>query len=84
MDHRRKRPAGGGPLERRVRAPSWRTDNLRLLVGNLLRKPAKPSPDGLDYRLHHCCSQGTPSLLPSIFTPGQFFRKKVASAQEVI
>jgi hypothetical protein len=34
--------------------------------------------------LHHCCSHGTPSLFPSIFTPGQFFKKKVASAQEVI
>jgi serine/threonine protein kinase len=25
------------------------------------------------YLPHHCCSQGTPSLLPSIFIPGQFF-----------
>jgi len=25
-----------------------------------------------------------PSLFPSIFTPGQFFKKKVASAHEVI
>jgi hypothetical protein len=25
-----------------------------------------------------------PSLFPSIFTPGQFFKKNVASAQEVI
>ena len=33
---------------------------------------------------HHCFSQGTPSLLPSIFTPGQFFKKYVASAHEVI
>ena len=34
--------------------------------------------------LHHCDSQGIPSLFPSIFVPGQFFRKNVASAQEVI
>jgi len=34
--------------------------------------------------LHHCCSHGMPSLFPSIFTPGQFFKKKVASAHEVI
>ncbi len=36
------------------------------------------------YRLHHCCSQGTPSLFPSIFAPGQLRRKNVASAQDVI
>ena len=34
--------------------------------------------------LHHCFSQGMPSLLPSIFVPGQFCRKYVASAQDVI
>ena len=33
---------------------------------------------------HHCFSQGTPSPSPSIFTPGQFSRKYVASSQEVI
>lgn len=33
---------------------------------------------------HHCFSQGMPSKSPSISTPGQFLRKKVASAQEVI
>jgi hypothetical protein len=36
------------------------------------------------YLRHHCCSQGTPSLFPSIFTPGQLRRKKVASSQDVI
>ena len=36
------------------------------------------------YRLHHCFSQGMPSLLPSIFTPEQFLRKKYASSQDVI
>jgi hypothetical protein len=36
-----------------------------------------------DY-LHHCFSQGMPSLFPSIFVPGQFVRKYVASAQDVI
>jgi hypothetical protein len=36
------------------------------------------------YCLHHCCSHGIPSWFPSIFTPGQFFRKNVASAHEVI
>ena len=34
--------------------------------------------------LHHCCSHGTPSLLPSIFVPGQFCRKNVASRHDVI
>jgi hypothetical protein len=34
--------------------------------------------------LHHCFSQGMPSLFPSIFVPGQFFRKKVASVHELI
>lgn len=34
--------------------------------------------------VHHCCSQGTPSLLPSICVPGQFLRKNFASAHEVI
>jgi hypothetical protein len=34
--------------------------------------------------LHHCFSQGMPSLFPSIFVPGQFFRKKVASAHDRI
>jgi len=34
--------------------------------------------------LHHCFSHGMPSLLPSILVPGQFLRKNVASAQEVI
>lgn len=34
--------------------------------------------------LHHCFSHGIPSLLPSILVPGQFLRKNVASAQEVI
>ena len=36
------------------------------------------------YGLHHCRSQGTPSWLPSICTPGQFFRNQVASAHELI
>jgi len=36
------------------------------------------------YLLHHCFSQGMPSLFPSIFTAGQFLRKNVASSQEVI
>ena len=36
------------------------------------------------YLLHHCLSHGTPSLFPSIRTPGQFVRKNVASSQEVI
>jgi hypothetical protein len=35
-------------------------------------------------QLHHCCSQGSPSLLPSIFVSGQFSTKKRASAHEVI
>ncbi|CDH43604.1 hypothetical protein BN874_1260012 [Candidatus Contendobacter odensis Run_B_J11] len=34
--------------------------------------------------LHHCFSQGMPSLFPSILTPGQFLKKKVASSQDVI
>lgn len=34
--------------------------------------------------VHHCRSQGTPSLLPSMRTSGQFRRKNVASAQDVI
>ena len=34
--------------------------------------------------VHHCCSQGTPSWLPSISIPGQFFRKAFASVHEVI
>ena len=38
---------------------------------------------GLPY-LHSWVSQGTPSLSPSILVPGQFFKKYVASAQEVI
>ena len=50
-------------------------------VGGRLRRIV--SPNGLIY-LHHCCSHGTPSLFPSIFVPGQFLRKKVASSQEVI
>ncbi|HJT26362.1 MAG TPA: hypothetical protein VJ784_03045 [Pyrinomonadaceae bacterium] len=33
---------------------------------------------------HHCCSQGTPSLSPSICVPGQFLRKNIASSQDVI
>jgi len=33
---------------------------------------------------HHWLSQGVPSWLPSIFVPGQFLRKNLASAQEVI
>lgn len=42
-------------------------------------------PNGLSHLyLHHCDSQGIPSLSPSIFVSGQFFRKNVASAQEVI
>jgi len=36
------------------------------------------------FYLHHRDSQGIPSLFPSIFVPGQFFKKNVASAQEVI
>ena len=36
-----------------------------------------------DY-LHHCFSHGMPSLFPSIFVPGQFLRKNVASVHEVI
>ena len=32
----------------------------------------------------HCFSQGTPSLFPSIFVPGQCCRKYVASAQKLI
>ena len=36
-----------------------------------------------DY-LHHWLSHGMPSLSPSIFVPGQFFRKNVASAHEDI
>ena len=39
--------------------------------------------DDFDY-LHHCFSQGIPSLFPSILTPGQFCKKKVASWQDVI
>ena len=35
-------------------------------------------------RVHHCCSQGTPSPFPSIFVPGQCFTKNFASTQEVI
>ena len=42
-----------------------------------------PCEQGFRY-LHHCFSHGMPSLFPSIFTPGQFFKKNVASAQEVI
>jgi len=38
----------------------------------------------LDHYLHHCCSHGTPSLFPSILLPGQFLRKQVASAHELI
>ena len=34
--------------------------------------------------VHHCCSHGTPSLLPSICVPGQFLRKYFASVQDVI
>src|SRR5215216_4166723 len=34
--------------------------------------------------VHHCCSQGTPSLSPSIWVPGQFARKNFASSQDVI
>jgi len=34
--------------------------------------------------VHHCCSHGTPSWLPSIWTLGQLRRKYVASAQDVI
>lgn len=34
--------------------------------------------------LHHCSSQGIPSLSPSIFTLGQFFRKNLASLHELI
>jgi len=34
--------------------------------------------------LHHCRSHGMPSLLPSIFVPGQFLRNQVASSHEVI
>jgi hypothetical protein len=37
-----------------------------------------------DLFLHHCCSQGIPSPSPSILTLGQFLRKKVASAQDLI
>ena len=50
------------------------------VVGRLRRTV---SPCSLIY-LHHCCSHGTPSLFPSIFVPGQFLRKKVASSHEVI
>jgi len=45
--------------------------------------PARESPMAL-YYLHHCFSQGIPSLLPSIFTPGQFLKKKIASSQDLI
>jgi len=34
--------------------------------------------------LHHCLSHGMPSLFPSIFVPGQFFRNNFASSHEVI
>lgn len=34
--------------------------------------------------VHHCCSHGTPSLLPSISMPWQFFRKSLASLHDVI
>src|SRR5574343_1569180 len=34
--------------------------------------------------LHHCRSQGMPSLLPSILVPGQCCRNQVASSQDVI
>lgn len=36
------------------------------------------------YQRHHCVSQGTPSLSPSIFIPGQFCKKFLASLHEVI
>ncbi len=39
---------------------------------------------GLEAHLHHCISHGTPSLSPSILVPGQFLKKNVASAHEVI
>lgn len=38
----------------------------------------------LCFQWHHCLSQGTPSLFPSIFVPGQFSKKNVASSQEVM
>jgi hypothetical protein len=34
--------------------------------------------------VHHCCSQGVPSLFPSIFVPGQLWMNHFASVQEVI
>ncbi len=34
--------------------------------------------------VHHCCSQGVPSRLPSIFTPGQLAKKNFASLHERI
>jgi hypothetical protein len=53
-------------------------------VQRRVRTPSRVRQHEEVYRLHHCCSQGTPSLFPSIFTPGQLRRKNVASAQEVI
>ena len=35
-------------------------------------------------QLHHCCSQGVPSLSPSIIVPGQLSRKNFASSHDVI
>jgi hypothetical protein len=94
----RHRYPGGCPLERRVRPlcekrsfclrwsatceiraqGAWANQRLGLEL-ELHFRPAR-----MASYLHHCFSHGTPSLFPSIFTPGQFLRKNVASAQEVI
>jgi hypothetical protein len=47
-------------------------------------RSGEPPRDPRGYGRHHWRSQGTPSLLPSILTPGQFFRNQVASSQERI
>src|SRR5688500_12232758 len=48
-----------------------------------LRRERRHACSSCGYR-HHCFSQGTPSLSPSISTPGQLSRKKVASGQDAI
>ena len=81
------RTAAGHPgtsaAARRAGAPA----HILRTLGNGLAESlaeADAAADAIAGYLHHCFSHGMPSLLPSILVPGQFLRKYVASAQEVI
>ena len=70
--------AGGSATDARHQAGAGPAGPAEPRAGAVTRQRCRPQ------GRHHWRSQGTPSRLPSICTPGQFFRNQVASPQEVI